>query len=390
MADSWLEGFLKMIEEFNIDGVVLTAELDHIKSKGASFAVNSVPFPYKIEWLDNALDPAAVINADETPIVLIDRHIRSLWFKDLRSNIPTFESDASEANKTIHSAIKFSEFMESVNTTKSNMVYVVGGGIMQDIGAFACAMYKRGIPWTYLPTTLLGMVDSCIGGKTGLNHNSTKNLLALFSAPRKIIQYLPFLDTLPSREIVAGFGEALRLHTTGGPGFFSKFEDTIDQALDGNKSATHAIISGALSVKRAVVEEDEFERSLRRSMNYGHSIGHAIEALTNFAFPHGMAISLGTMVENMIAVTNYGLSLEEAKRINRQAIKLVDEDAKSALANIDFGHINDVLMKDKKTLGKTLKIAVPISIGQMQFHDFHLNDASPANIRSAFKRSDLI
>ena len=122
--------------------------------------------------------------------------------------------------------------MESVNTTKSNMVYVVGGGIMQDIGAFACAMYKRGIPWTYLPTTLLGMVDSCIGGKTGLNHNSTKNLLALFSAPEKYA-----LSTIsrhaPRREIVAGYGEALRLHTTGGLSFFSQFEDTIDQALMG-------------------------------------------------------------------------------------------------------------------------------------------------------------
>ena len=379
-----------MIEKFIIDGVVLTAELEPIKSEASSFAVNSVPFPYKIEWLDNASDPATVINADETSILLIDRHIRSLWFKELRADIPTFEIDAIEANKTIHTAIKFSEFMESVNTTKSNMVYVVGGGIMQDVGAFACAMYKRGIPWTYLPTTLLGMVDSCIGGKTGLNHNSTKNLLALFSAPRKILHFLPFLDTLPRREIVAGYGEALRLHTTGGLGFFSQFEDTIDQALNGNKSATHAIISGALSVKRAVVEEDEFEQSLRRSMNYGHSIGHAIEALSNFAFPHGMAISIGTMVENMIAVSNYGLSLEEAKRINRQAIKLVDEDAKSAVADINFDYINNVLMKDKKTLGKTLKMAVPISIGQMQFHDFHLNDTAPDDIRSAFERSDLL
>ena len=99
---------------------------------------------------------------------------------------------------------------------------------------------------------------------------------------------------------------------------------------------------------------------------------------------------LGTMVENMIAVSNYGLSLEEAKRINRQAIKLVDEDAKSALADINFDYINDVLMKDKKTLGKTLKMAVPISIGQMQFHDFHLNDTAPDDIRSAFERSDLL
>lgn len=379
-----------MTEEFTIDDIILKAELNPVKATSNSFKVQSVPFPYSIEWLDSRTNPSSIINADETAIVFIDGRIRELWFEGLRLDVPIFEINATEANKTVYSAIEFAEFMESVGTTKSNMVYVVGGGIMQDIGAFACAIYKRGIPWTYLPTTLLGMADSCIGGKTGLNHNSTKNLMALFAAPRRIVHFLPFLDTLPRREIIAGYGEALRLHATGGAGFFGQFEANIDDALNGNSDALQTIISGALSVKRAVVEEDEFEKSLRRSMNYGHSVGHAIETLTNFAFPHGMGISLGVMAENMIAVSAYGMELHHAERINRQAMKLIDDAAKSAVATMDINNINSVLMKDKKTLGKTLKMAVPVSLGDMQFQDFQLDNTAPMTIKSAFEKSGLI
>ena len=125
-------------------------------------------------------------------------------------------------------------------------------------------------------------------------------------------------------------------------------------------------------------------------MNYGHSVGHAIEALTNFAFPHGMGISLGVMAENMIAVSAYGLELQHAERINRQAMKLIDDAAKSSVAAMDISNINSVLMKDKKTLGKTLKMAVPVSLGDMQFQDFQLDDAAPMTIKSAFEKSGLI
>ena len=156
--------------------------------------------------------------------MLIDGRIRAVVRRSC-SDVPIFEINATEANKTVYSAIEFAEFMESIGTTKSNMVYVVGGGIMQDIGAFACAMYKRGIPWTYLPTRL-GMADSCIGGKTGLNHNSTRShgTFCRSAADRSL---LPFLDTLPRREIIAGFGEALRLHATGGAGFLVNSRPTL-------------------------------------------------------------------------------------------------------------------------------------------------------------------
>ena len=188
----------------------------------------------------------------------------------------------------------------------------------------------------------------------------------------------------------AGFGEALRLHATGGAGFFGQFEANIDDALNGNSDAMQTIISGALSVKRAVVEEDEFEKSLRRSMNYGHSVGHAIESLTNFAFPHGMAIAIGVMAENMIATASYGLNDKDASRINKQAIKLIDDDAKQALRFMDLKNVNEVLRKDKKTLGNTLKMAIPVKLGNLTFQNFNLDHQTNTSFLSAFSAAELI
>jgi 3-dehydroquinate synthase len=379
-----------MTESFKIEQTTLNAKLMIQTSSSQSFKVKSVPVPYLIEWLENDDDPAHLINNNPRAILLIDNKIKDLWFPKLRNDLPIFEVDAKETNKNISTAIDFAEFMESIGTTKANMVYVVGGGIMQDIGAFACAMYKRGIPWTYLPTTLLGMADSCIGGKTGLNHKSTKNLMALFAAPRRIVHFLPFIETLPKREIISGFGEALKLHATGGYAFMKCFDAHIDLALSGSLEDTRQIITSSLSVKRAVVEEDEFEQSLRRSMNYGHSIGHAIEALTNFAFPHGMAVSIGVMVENMIAKKLYGLSAEDCLIINHQAAKLIDDEARASLRQMDLSRINSVLQKDKKTLDRVLKMAVPVKLGHMDFFDFPLNNEVPSLIKESLKSAELI
>ena len=222
-------------------------------------------------------------------------------------------------------------------------------------------------------------------GKTGLNHGTTKNLLALFSAPARIVHDTSFLETLPRRELVSGFGEALRLHVTGGLEFLEKFEREIDSALRGEEKSIQSIINSSLSVKKAVVESDEFEISLRRSMNYGHSMGHALEALTSFSFPHGMAISLGCMLENILARDMYGLPAESAERVNKCARKLVDKEAFSSLQAMDTSNINSVLKKDKKTIGSTLKLAIPKTIGNMLFHDFPLNATSESKIQRAIQ-----
>ena len=370
-------------EKFFIDGQQLlasTASLDH---KTASFYVKSVPHSYSIEWLDGTESVVDIINKDHNAILLADSYFKDSYLSDIEVRVPAFYVEATENNKNIQKAIEFAEFLNEIGTTKLNVVYVVGGGILQDIGAFACAMYKRGIPWTYVPTTLLGMADSCIGGKTGLNHGGTKNLMALFSAPHRIIHDLKFLNTLPRREILAGFGEALRLHVTGGEAFLTKFEQNIDMALSGNMVSIQNIIVSSLAVKRAVVEEDEFENSLRRSMNYGHSVGHAMEALTNFAFPHGMAISLGIIIENNIAKSLTGFDVDTANRIKKTAKKIIDEDAIDAVNAMCLNDINAILRRDKKTLGTVLKLAIPEKLGSLVFADLPIDEKTKGIVQKA-------
>ena len=371
------------IEHFFIDGVRLEAELTSTSDSTSKLNVLSVPRPYSIEWLNPDIPIETLINEDPNAILFADSYIAETWLTNIADHVPSFFVKALETEKNVFTAIDFAEFMESIGTTKGNMVYVVGGGIMQDLGAFSCAMYKRGIPWTYIPTTLLGMTDSCIGGKTGLNHKTTKNLFALFSAPKRIIHDMRFIETLPKREIISGFGEALRLHVTGGVAFLEKFENEIDNALLGQTYSIQSIINSSLAIKKAVVEEDEFEISLRRSMNYGHSIGHALEAMTLFAFPHGMAVTLGCMVENIIAEKLYGLPKESMMRVNECARKLVDAEAMAAVREMSLANINNILKKDKKTIGNTLKLAVPQTIGNMHFHDFILNDDVETTIKDA-------
>ena len=180
-----------------------------------SFVVKSIPFNYEIN-IFNSSDFLKKTRAKKN-IFLIDQKIKKIYYDHLTHPVMTIK--ATEKNKNITKAMEIIKFFEKNKVTKLNNVIVIGGGILQDLGAFACSMYKRGIPWTYIPTTLLGMTDSCVGGKTGLNFTDIKNMLALFSAPRKVLINLKFLDTLAHRDYISGLGESLRLHVTGGKKF---------------------------------------------------------------------------------------------------------------------------------------------------------------------------
>lgn len=370
--------------KFRIQDTELEAPLDIASFEG--IAIQSVPYPYNVEFAGEG--PVighleALIGGAQNPIVLIDANIRDLYLKDsgVLADIPTLALDADEKMKNIYSAITAAEFLEDNNANKQGMYFVIGGGVIQDIGAFSAAMYKRGMPWTFVPTTLLAQTDSCVGGKTGLNHRNTKNLTALFSAPRKVHIDIGFLETLPREDQLSGLGEAFRLCVTGGPAFLDAFEDNLNRWLAGDKRAIDTIICQSLSVKRAVVEEDEFEIDLRRSMNYGHSLGHALESLVDFRIPHGMAVAIGILVENEISHARGLLSKGERDRMLAIGRHLVSDSARKELASLNLDGIVDLLRKDKKTLGSTLKLVVVEKVGQIRFINLELNDETAGQIR---------
>ena len=190
----------------------------------------------------------------------------------------------------------------------------------------------------------------------------------------EVIIDLDFLKTLPHNDVLSGLGEVFRLLLTGGEVSFQVFEKEIFKFLEGDKDRLFNLVSTALKVKQQIVEKDEFELDLRRSMNYGHSIGHALEALTNYAIPHGTAVAIGILAENRISMNRGILSVAAERRISLAGRALVPNYAWDILRKTSFGSMQRFLASDKKVEGSRLKLATLSTIGEMIFLDLPLDE----------------
>jgi len=171
---------------------------------------------------------------------------------------------------------------------------VIGGGVVQDIGCFVASVLFRGLRWTLLPTTLLAQCDSCIGGKSSLNIAQYKNQIGTYYPPHAVRLAFDFLRTLNREALLSGLGEAIKLHLLAGP---AEAEGVRRQAADAleNPSVLHELVWASLRIKQRYIEADEFDRGVRRLLNYGHTFGHAFESATGYAIPHGIAVTLGVV-----------------------------------------------------------------------------------------------
>jgi len=377
------------VPTFRIQATEFEASLD--VESGDVLDVASSPRPYQVEF--TSARPLAstvedMVAGASHPVVLADRRVMDLHLADAPWLVgaPTMAVDATEEWKSVDGALEVVSFMDAQRVSRSSLLVVIGGGIVQDVGAFAACVYKRGVPWAYVPTTLLAQADSCIGAKSGLNFHGAKNLVGVFSAPRRIIVHTGFLSTLPDDDLLSGLGEVFRLCIIGGDEFLDSFERRQTAALNGDLQVLDELIRNALSVKRAVVERDEFELDLRRSMNFGHSIGHALEAITGHAIPHGTAVAVGVMVEADVSHQRGMLSGAERARIVEVGSPIIPERVRSILAQVALDDILDVLFRDKKVEGKVLKLVVPERIGQIRFIDFPLEPASVPLLEASLER----
>ena len=282
-------------------------------------------------------------NFTEDQVVLVDANVQKLYNINHSKMIVI---DAMETNKSIDTVLRVCEDLLVYGFDKGHTLIVIGGGIVQDIGAFTAKVYKRGINWVFVPTTLLSQCDSCIGGKTALNHLNYKNQLALFSAPNKVIIDTEFLNTLQPQDITSGYGEIVKLFLTGGSWYVDQFDEfTREEA-----------IFHALSIKKAVVECDEFEDNERKSLNYGHSFGHVIESMTDYAIPHGTAVMLGIDIINKI----YSSSDEVTRLVNKfTSIDLIKD--------IDVNKLVTKLKTDKKVSNGVISLVVVLTPGVTVF-----------------------
>ena len=260
-------------------------------------AIKSSLYDYSVELVDNFA--AALATLGDKNAYVIDRNVYNLYDFSTIEPKKIFLMDAIESKKEMDTVMEIISFLQNLGVRKDWKVICFGGGITQDVTTLASNLFLRNVDWYFFPTTLLSMCDSCIGGKCGINFRGAKNQLGTFYPPKKIFIDVHFIDTLSRDDCINGWGEILKFSLTSDPNFYQTLKN--ERQYIPCASIAQYIHRGLLEKKR-VIEADEFESDLRRVLNYGHTFGHALEAYTHNAIPHGKGVIWGLDVANFIAL----------------------------------------------------------------------------------------
>lgn len=231
------------------------------------------------------------------------------------SSYPTLKMTGGERCKTLKNVEKVWRFLLEHNATRSDTLVCVGGGSISDLGGFAASTYKRGMSWEIVPTTLLSMVDASIGGKTGINFDGYKNIVGAIQRPRKTTIDLAFLDTLPREAFLSGMGEVIKTC------LLSSEEDYYAalRALEDGQISEDLILR-CRSIKEKIVRRDPKEKNIRKILNLGHTVGHALEAISlsdpSDILPHGYAVMQGMVAELYLSVVHLGMDREPLRLLS--------------------------------------------------------------------------
>ena len=265
--------------------------------------------------------------------------------------------DASELAKEYSYIFDIINKIVNNGFKRNNRLIAIGGGVVQDITGFISSILYRGIEWTFYPTTLLAQGDSCIGSKTSINLGKYKNLVGNFYPPSKIIIDSNFLKTLPEKQIMSGIGEMTHYFLIDGRNGFDYIKRNHNK-FDNLDEITYK----SLMIKKRMVEIDEFDQRERKIFNYGHSFGHAIETITNYEIPHGIAVSYGMSISNYVSYKLGHLSFDEyleMESLLKKIYSYID------LPKFDIDQYIEILKKDKKNVGSDLGLILTKGMGNM-------------------------
>ncbi|OBK96480.1 3-dehydroquinate synthase [Mycobacterium asiaticum] len=333
---------------------------------------------YPVDFVGEVGSVPGLIDINAETFVIIDKALIDLYGKDLCELLerPTYRLTADEESKTLAGVGHFVDWLLANRATRSAHIVAIGGGVVQDVATFACHIYYRGVPWTYVPTTLLSQADSCIGAKSSINVLPLKNQLGVFHSPSHVVICSEFLETLPQVEVDSGYGEIYKLALTNEGAFFGELTEALRDNGHRNPHLLH-MIRNALESKRLVIEKDEHESDLRRVLNYGHSFGHALEALTHNEVPHGLAVMWGMDLINFLGV-KWGLTNPEtAARV--RAVLAANTDY--TMATIPSAReLVDTLKRDKKVRKGVMYFAVLHDEGDLRIVPKPLDEALVAEV----------
>lgn len=322
-----------------------------------SLTINSSQ-PYPI-YLDNFVQIHRLLPSHNVAVI-IDQTVLT-YYPELSQQFPAvFTIPPGEASKSRKQKAQLENQLFAAGFNRDCHLVAIGGGVTLDLTGFIAATFCRGVPVTYVPTSLLAMLDVCVGGKTGINTKYGKNTLGCISSPRQVLIDTQFLTTLASLEFRSGMVESLKHGLIYEADFFNWQVTQLADLLNLNHAKLSQLILKNLAIKAAIVQQDEFELGgIRQILNYGHTIGHAIEIASAYQLNHGAAIALGILAENYIAQAMGFLSEIDAQRIGEILSKL----------NIltSFNISNDVIFNalkyDKKTANQQINGILISKIG---------------------------
>ena len=301
-------------------------------------------------------------------VVITDANIERLY-PDVVRRYEYVVIGEGEESKTLQTVERVYRELMALGADRSTFILGIGGGIVTDVAGFVAATYMRGVEFGFVSTTLLGQVDASVGGKNGVNVADYKNMVGTFRQPRFVIADVEMLRTLPMRELRAGMAEVVKSAVIGDADLFDFVESRADDIFDDVEALQYAML-GAVAVKARIVAEDEREGGVRRLLNLGHTLGHAIEKCTH-EVNHGEAVAMGMGYIARVAFSRGMLCGEDGPRI----VGLLDKLGFELIPPVDMAQVLDAVKLDKKRENDMIRVVLPVKIGdcvvaEMSFEEF--------------------
>jgi len=278
-----------------------------------------------------------------------------------------------EHHKTMSTVMDICDFLMTKRARRSDTIIALGGGVIGDISGFAASIFKRGMKFVQVPTTLLAQVDAAVGGKTGVNHPDGKNMLGTFHQPESVLVDVGVLSTLEDRDFRAGMAEVIKYALTMDPELFTILRESHDAIIDRDPAILATVVERCIRNKAEVVERDEFETlGIREVLNFGHTIGHAVETVSDHRYLHGEAVAIGMAEEARTAfergflkgdqlgmllelISDYGLQVDLPRDMNPTTLR-------------------DIIVQDKKVKGGTITMPVLSGLGEVEMRTVRVDD----------------
>jgi 3-dehydroquinate synthase len=296
--------------------------------------------------------------------VVTDSNVEKLYARRLTEQLPDSRMiviDAGEAAKTRETWSRVTDQLLDDGFGRDTLIIAVGGGVVGDLAGFVAATYMRGVPFVQVPTTLLSMIDASIGGKTGVDTPAGKNLVGAFHQPALVIADPRALTTLPANHFRAGLAEALKHGVIADAGYFERTAASRESTARDERALT-GLIAESVRIKASVVARDEREAGLRKVLNFGHTIGHAIESVSNYGLLHGEAVAIGMTLESALA-ERIGVAAAGTSDAIRGALTAMG--LPTSFPALDRSAVLAATRSDKKARGGRVEYALPAGIGSM-------------------------